>query len=55
MKKTFLLEQSRQALSTSERRFRDVVETTTDWIWEADEQLRLTDFHPFPGGYRQSY
>ncbi|WBT57133.1 bifunctional diguanylate cyclase/phosphodiesterase [Kosakonia oryzendophytica] len=40
--KTFLLEQSRQALSTSERRFRDVVETTTDWIWEADEQLRLT-------------
>ncbi|MGY5958017.1 EAL domain-containing protein [Kosakonia sp. BK9b] len=40
--KIFLLEQSRQALLTSERRFRDIVETTTDWVWEADAQLRLT-------------
>ena len=39
---TFLLEQSRQALAASERRFRDVVEATTDWIWETDSQLRLT-------------
>ncbi len=37
----FLLEQSRLALSASERRFRDVAETTTDWIWEADEQQHL--------------
>ncbi|MDU6683640.1 MAG: EAL domain-containing protein [Enterobacteriaceae bacterium] len=40
--KTFLLEQSRRAFAISERRFRDVVETTTDWIWEADELLQLT-------------
>lgn len=38
----FLLEQSRQALAASERRFRDVVEATTDWIWETDDQLRFT-------------
>lgn len=38
----FLLEQSRQALAASERRFRDVIEATTDWIWEADSQSRLT-------------
>lgn len=38
----FLLEQSRLALSASERRFRDVAETTTDWIWEADEHQKLT-------------
>ncbi|MFS2225960.1 EAL domain-containing protein [Pantoea sp. B65] len=39
---TFLLEQSKQALSASERRFRDVVETTTDWIWEMDDRLCFT-------------
>lgn len=38
----FLLEQSRHALAASERRFRDVVEATTDWIWETDDQLRFT-------------
>ncbi len=38
----FLLQQSRQALAASERRFRDVIEATTDWIWEADSQGRLT-------------
>ena len=38
----FLLEQSRQALTASERRFRDVIEATTDWIWEADSEARLT-------------
>ncbi|WP_338521187.1 bifunctional diguanylate cyclase/phosphodiesterase [Erwinia aphidicola] len=39
---TFMLEQSKQALYNSECRFRDVAETTTDWIWEADAQLRFT-------------
>ncbi len=38
----FLLEQSQEALYNSECRFRDVAETTTDWIWEADPQLRFT-------------
>lgn len=38
----FLLKQSQQALYNSECRFRDVAETTTDWIWEADENLRFT-------------
>lgn len=37
----FLLMQSQQALYSSECRFRDVAETTTDWIWEADENLRF--------------
>ncbi|ARJ44414.1 diguanylate cyclase (plasmid) [Pantoea alhagi] len=36
---SFLLEQSRQALSANEQRLRDVVESTTDWIWEADSRL----------------
>lgn len=40
--KAFLLERSRQALEVSERRFRDIVETTTDWIWEADEEQQLS-------------
>ncbi|WP_305036974.1 bifunctional diguanylate cyclase/phosphodiesterase [Candidatus Pantoea deserta] len=39
---TFLLEQSQQALTASEQRFRDVAETITDWIWEADAQLCFT-------------
>lgn len=38
----FQLEQSKKALYNSECRFRDVAETTTDWIWEADENLRFT-------------
>lgn len=38
----FLLEQHRQALTASERRFRDVAEATTDWIWETDAQLNFT-------------
>ncbi len=51
----FLLEQSRQALSASEHRFRDVAETVTDWIWEADNQLRFTwisERFPVITGYR---
>lgn len=38
----FQLERSKKALYNSECRFRDVAETTTDWIWEADENLRFT-------------
>lgn len=37
----WLLGQSQLALSASERRFRDIAETTTDWIWEMDSQLRF--------------
>ncbi len=33
---------SQQALAASEVRFRDVAEAATDWIWEADAELRLT-------------
>nr|WP_043238173.1 EAL domain-containing protein [Stutzerimonas azotifigens] len=36
------LANSRQALAASEARFRDVAEAASDWIWETDEQLRLT-------------
>lgn len=36
---TFLLEQGRLALAASEQRFRDVAETTSDWIWETDDKL----------------
>ncbi|MCQ4294775.1 EAL domain-containing protein [Pseudomonas stutzeri] len=33
---------SRSALAESEERFRDVAEAASDWIWETDEQARLT-------------
>jgi diguanylate cyclase (GGDEF)-like protein/PAS domain S-box-containing protein len=33
---------SRLALSASEERFRDVAEAASDWIWETDQQARLT-------------
>lgn len=33
---------SRLALSASEERFRDVAEAASDWIWEIDQQARLT-------------
>lgn len=33
---------SQQALAASETRFRDVAEAASDWIWEADAELRLT-------------
>jgi diguanylate cyclase (GGDEF)-like protein/PAS domain S-box-containing protein len=47
---SFLLAQSRHALSASERRFRDVAEATTDWIWETDNELRFTWLSDrFPG------
>ncbi|MGK9175215.1 EAL domain-containing protein [Yokenella regensburgei] len=39
---TFLLEQSRSELLYSEQRFKDVVDATTDWIWEANPSLKIT-------------
>ncbi|PKL64325.1 MAG: hypothetical protein CVV32_08300 [Methanomicrobiales archaeon HGW-Methanomicrobiales-3] len=35
-----------QALSESERKYRDLVETTTDWIWETDLEGRHTYSNP---------
>lgn len=47
---TYLLAQNRLALTASERRFRDVAEATTDWIWETDPELRFTWLSErFPG------
>jgi PAS domain S-box-containing protein len=40
-----MLEQNKndcEALRASEARFRSLVETTSDWIWEVDENLRYT-------------
>lgn len=36
------LQSSQQALATSEARFRDVVEASSDWVWEIDADWRLT-------------
>ena len=36
------LQTSQAALTTSEERFRDVAEATSDWIWEIDANSRLT-------------
>ncbi|MCK6189108.1 EAL domain-containing protein [Pseudomonas sp. EYE_354] len=36
------LQNSRSALATSEARFRDVVEASSDWVWEIDTELRFT-------------
>ncbi|WP_454868491.1 bifunctional diguanylate cyclase/phosphodiesterase [Pseudomonas farris] len=36
------LQSSQDALATSEARFRDVVETSSDWVWEIDADWRLT-------------
>lgn len=38
---SFLLEQARLKLITSEKRFRDVSETTSDWLWETDLNLKI--------------
>jgi len=32
----------REALFIAEQSYRDLVETTSDWLWEQDEQLRFT-------------
>ncbi len=36
------LKQQEEALRTSERRFRDFADNTSDWFWEMDENLRYT-------------
>ena len=33
-----------EALKSSEQRFKDIVEISSDWIWECDENLRFTYF-----------
>jgi PAS domain S-box-containing protein len=33
-----------EALESSEQRFKDIVEVSSDWIWECDEDLRFTYF-----------
>jgi len=35
--------EARQALRTSEQRFRDLTEMSADWYWEQDAQFRFTD------------
>lgn len=37
----FLLDQARLKLIASEKRFRDVSETTSDWLWETDATLKI--------------
>ena len=36
------LQRSQAALATSEARFRDVVEASSDWVWEIDQEWRFT-------------
>lgn len=36
------LQDSQTALATSEARFRDVVEASSDWVWEIDAEGRIT-------------
>lgn len=36
------LQDSQKALATSEERFRDVVEASSDWVWEVDADWRFT-------------
>ncbi|MCT9825876.1 bifunctional diguanylate cyclase/phosphodiesterase [Pseudomonas veronii] len=36
------LQDSQSALATSEARFRDVVEASSDWVWEIDGEWRFT-------------
>ena len=36
------LQDSQNALATSEARFRDVVEASSDWVWEIDAEWRFT-------------
>src|SRR5690606_23097100 len=35
------LNASRSQLESSEKRFRDIAEAASDWLWETDDQLRL--------------
>ncbi|WP_020677881.1 PAS domain S-box protein [Geopsychrobacter electrodiphilus] len=41
--------QAEQALRDSENRYRNIVETTRDWVWEVDENLTYT--YVSPRGY----
>jgi len=38
--------QSMEALANSESRFRNLIETTSDWIWEVDSAMRYTYASP---------
>ncbi|RII25624.1 MAG: hypothetical protein CXR31_13700 [Geobacter sp.] len=38
--------QAEQALSQSERRFRELTENTSDWIWEVDDTMRYVYVSP---------
>ena len=38
--------EAERALTASEERFRGIVETTEEWIWESDAQLRTTYNNP---------
>lgn len=40
------LEYARDHLIQSEQRFRDLVENTSDWVWEVDEQIRYVYASP---------
>ena len=42
LKASALFDASQEALRVSEERFRSVAESTSDWIWETDQQGRLT-------------
>lgn len=37
-----LLDESYASLQASEERFQDIAEAASDWLWEADEELRFT-------------
>ncbi|MDH3580125.1 MAG: PAS domain-containing sensor histidine kinase, partial [Hyphomicrobiales bacterium] len=39
---TTILQQAEQKTRASQQRFRDIVETASDWIWECDADLRYT-------------
>ncbi len=39
-------EQAQAALRVSEHRYRDIAESSSDWIWEMDEELRFSHYSP---------
>ena len=40
------IKKAEEALRTSEQKFRDLIEATTDWIWEVDEDGAYTYVSP---------
>ena len=40
------LKEKEKAIEASERKFKDLVETTTDWVWEVDKNARYTYSSP---------